>query len=103
MKNKFSGRGFLLALGEGVYILLVAFLMQNANKLFGNKPNTVSLAAFLLLFVVSAVVSGALVFGKPILLYLNGKKKEALELFGFTIAWLSVFLAVFLLFLAIVS
>jgi hypothetical protein len=101
MKNKLLGKGFLLALGEAVYILLVGMLMLNGNQLFGNKPQVLSFIAFLLLFVVSAAVSGALILGKPVLLYLDGKKKEALELFGFTLSWLLLFTVISLLALAL--
>jgi len=85
--------GFFLALGEVIYIGLVAFLMSNAELFFGNTPDQSILApvVFLLLFVISAAVSGALIFGKPALLFLEGKKKEALVLFGLTLFWLFIF------------
>jgi len=46
----------------------------------------------LTLFVLSAAVTGALVLGRPILLYLDGKKAEAVRFFGYTLGWLFVFL-----------
>jgi hypothetical protein len=88
------------ALGEAGYILLVAFLMKNANNIFGNTPGILGIIAFLMLFVLSAAVSGALVLGKPVLLYLEGKKKEALELFGLILGWLFIIMIILFLSLA---
>ena len=56
--------------------------------------------AILMLFVFSAAISGALIIGKPALLYLEGKKREALELFAFTLGWILVFLVILLITLA---
>lgn len=36
--------------------------------------------SFLLLFVFSAALTGFLIFGKPTLMYIDGKKKEAVSL-----------------------
>lgn len=96
MPKKIVQQSFLFALGETVYISLVALFMFNIEKWFGSKPDPVIIApiAFLLLFVISASISGALILGKPVMLYLDGKKKDALQLFGYTLAWLAVFLIV---------
>lgn len=102
MKKSLVSLSFFLALGEGAYISLVALIMRNANKIFGQQPTILALVAFLLLFVLSAAVSGALILGKPILLYFENKKKEALELFCLILSWLFIFLVVLLLVLAIV-
>ena len=96
MPKKIIQQSFLLALGEAGYIFLVALLMFGVQKFFGDKPDPPIIApiAFLLLFVLSAAISGALILGKPLMLYLDGQKKEALQLFGFILAWLAVFLIV---------
>jgi hypothetical protein len=96
MDKKIIKHAFLLALGEGIYISLVALLMFTVQKLFGGKPDPVIVApiAFLLLFVISAAISGALILGRPAMLYLDGKKKDALQLFGCILAWLILFLVV---------
>lgn len=103
MPKKLIRQAFLLALGEGIYISLVALLLFSVEKLFGSKPDPVIIApiAFLLLFVISASISGALILGKPLMLYLDGKKKEALQLFGFTLAWLLLFLIVAFIIVAV--
>lgn len=96
MSKKLIPQAFLLALGEGIYISLVALLMFGVQKWFGDKPDPVIIApiAFLLLLVISAAISGALILGKPLMLYLDGQKKEAVTLFSLTIGWLAVFLFV---------
>ena len=48
----------------------------------------------LMLFVFSAAFTGTLVLGRPIVWYLNGKKREALSLLFYT---LGVFLAITLI------
>lgn len=103
MPKKLITQSFLLALGEGIYISLVALLMSIVGKLFGSKPDPSIIApiAFLLLFVISASISGALILGKPSMLFLDGKKKEALQLFGSTIAWLVLFLIVAFIIVAV--
>lgn len=83
--------GLLNALGTLVYIIVVATLIQNGDRLFGDMDNFVGPIAFLLLFTLSAVVVGSLVLGKPIMLYLDGKKKEAVTLFMQTASWLAGF------------
>jgi hypothetical protein len=94
MTKKLIKYAFLLALGETVYILLIALFVINSGKLEGNKPGILPIITFLLLFVFSASLSGAIVLGKPILLYLEGKKKEAIMLFGLTLGWLMLFLII---------
>lgn len=94
--KKIIQQAFFLALGEAIYISLVALFMFGIQKWFGSKPDPAIIAPIflLLLFVISAAVSGALILGKPAMLYLDGKKKDALQLFGSTLAWLAVFLLV---------
>ena len=92
--KKLIAKGFFCALGEVVYVSLVAGFMRNISQIFKDVPDVVGLSIFLLLFVVSAVVSGALILGQPILLYLSGKKGEAIKLFFFILGWLVIFLLV---------
>lgn len=89
MKNAILKFAALNALGTALYIALVASLFFYAPHLFGNTKDTVLIPiAMLLLFVVSASVTGSLVLGRPILWYLDGKKKEAVALFMATVGCL---------------
>jgi len=88
------------ALSVFVYILLVSQVISIAEQMF-NKPNKFwAPVAFLLLFVLSAAITGLLVLGKPITLYLEDFKKEAIELFGYTIGWLALIAIVVFIILA---
>jgi len=77
-----------------VYILIVVALLFNLQEIFGQNEEDPILAPIigLLLFVISATITGSLVLGQPIFFYLEGKKKEAVYLFGLTVSWLVVFL-----------
>ena len=87
----------MLALG---YIVIVAKLLTNAQKLFGLMNGILAPTAFLLTFVLSAAIMGILIFGRPILWYLDGFKKEAVRLVFYTLGFLLIILA--LIFLALV-
>ena len=95
-----KSKAFLHSLGHSllvlVYISGVAWLMFNINHWLGKQADNSFLApvCFLMLFVFSATVMGALVLGRPVLMYLHGEKKAALEFFAYTLLWLAVMTAV---------
>jgi len=96
-------KGFIQALGVTVYCSLVGLLMVNGEKIFGNAPNYLGPVVGLLLFSVSVLICGLIVFYQPYnLFFISNKKKEAIELVVHTAAWLFGFFIVALL-LAIVS
>jgi len=74
------------------YVLFVATFMSNGSRWFGEKDTALTPVFVLLLFVISAAVTGFLVAGKPIMLYIDGAKKEAVTFLGMTIGWLAGFL-----------
>jgi len=89
-------RSFLHALTTAIYVFLVAWLMSSGEKFFGNTPAIFAATSVLLLFTVSAAITGYLIAGKAILMYWDGLKKEAIKMFYLTISWL-VLLAVLIL------
>lgn len=96
-------RAFINALGTTVYIALVVLFMQYAPKFFEEMKgdnNPIAPMIFLMLFVISAAITGALVLGKPVLLYLDGLKVGAVRLFLYTVGFLATIL--FLTFISIV-
>lgn len=95
--------GFASALGVLAYIIIVSQVMRNGDKIFGKMDNFVSPIAFLLLFTLSAITVGGLVLGKPLMLYLDGKKKEAVSLFLSTAGWMAGFTVLALLAVIIVN
>jgi len=86
----------LQALGALVYIAGVASLMYNGEKLFGQGTNILQPIAILLLLVLSAAVMGLLIFGRPVILYLDGRKKDALKFLGYTVGSLFLITIIFL-------
>ncbi|OGH94664.1 MAG: hypothetical protein A2538_04525 [Candidatus Magasanikbacteria bacterium RIFOXYD2_FULL_41_14] len=83
-RTKLFWRGALHALLASLYILGVATLMTNGEKLLGNMPMPVGPFAMLSLLVISTAVMGVLFFGRPVMLFLENKKSEALWFLGFT-------------------
>ncbi len=79
---------FLHAVATVVYVALVALIITNSNTLFGKTPSILTAMAFLLVFVVSAAITGSLVLGRPALWYFNGNKNEAIKLALYTIAFI---------------
>jgi hypothetical protein len=94
MNKKILQYSFLAVVGEVAYVVIIITFMQNAQKLFGNVPEYLAGITMLLLLVISAAISGGLVLGKPILMYFDGQKKEALLQFIATIGWLILFLII---------
>jgi len=87
-------KSFINSLLAGVYIVLVALFMSNANEWLGQANSTIGVAAVLLLFSLSALVVGGLIVGKPIFLYIDGKKKDAVWMLIASAGWLLLFLLI---------
>jgi len=87
-------------LGFGYIILVSSFLFYVPKHFEG--PDTVLIPIMMLsLFVFSAGLMGFLIFGRPIMWYWDGKKREALLLLLSTLAALfTILLVVFGIFLA---
>jgi len=84
--NKIFKTAFLNAIGTTLYIGAVGSFMYYGSMIkIGKRANFLAPIAMLLLFVFSAALTGSLIFGKPALLYVDGKKKEALTLLTYTL------------------
>lgn len=85
-----------------LYIIGVgSFMFVSAQLKVGQSNSFIVPIALLLLFVLSASITGYFIFGKPILLYLDNQKKEAYRLLQFTLIYLSTF-TIFALILLII-
>ncbi len=73
-----------------VYVFMVATIMNHGSQWFGVEDQALTPVLVLMLFVLSAAITGTLVIGRPILMYMDGQKKEALQFFGYTIGWMFV-------------
>ena len=63
------------------YVSLVASIMNHGNTWFGPKDTAWTPVAMLMLFVLSAAITGSLVLGRPVMMFLDGQKKEAVKFF----------------------
>jgi hypothetical protein len=79
-------RAALNALATFAYVAVVGLFVSNASRLLGPKDTLLTPVAVLMLLVFSAALTGILVFGQPILWYLDGKRKDALYLIYYTMA-----------------
>jgi hypothetical protein len=74
-----------------LYVIGVAtFMYLGASAKIGQSNTILVPITFLMLFVTSAAVTGFLMFGQPIQMYLDGKKKEAMSLVTHTLIYFSV-------------
>lgn len=93
MKHNVLGSAFVHATGTAAYVVLIASFLNAMPRIFGNTPMEPTIfipIMMLLLFIISASVTGFLVLGKPILWYLDGHKKEAVTLFFSTLGFLAL-------------
>ncbi len=88
MRNNITKYAVINAALTTLYITLISsfiFYVPRALHL-NDKPDSVFAPIIMLsLLVFSASVVGLLIFGKPIMWYLDGKKTEALKLLIFTL------------------
>lgn len=91
-KSEYIIKSFLHAAAVLVYVSLVAFIPRYGEAIFGEDPNFLIPVFMLVLLVVSASITGLLVFGRPVLWYVGGRKKEAFFFLFATLGWLIVFL-----------
>lgn len=96
-----SGMAFSHSFGIIAYIAVVSLFMRYGEELFGKEDTYLTPIVFLTLFTLSAAIVGSLMFGKPIMMYLDGKKKEAVQLVGATIGFLAVETLILLIALSI--
>jgi len=96
-------KSFVNSVGVLVYVTIVASIMNNGDRLFGKTDTIYTGIAVLMLFTLSALVVGGLVLGKPVMLYLDGKKKEAVSLLMATAGWLAIFTVVFFIIMAVIN
>ena len=89
------------ALSASAYIILVVTVMNLVTQPLRNKPDTL-LAPITILFVLtlSVVVMAYLFFYQPLQLFIEGKKKEAVDLFVKTVGIFAVMTAVVLFLLS---
>jgi hypothetical protein len=101
MNKKLVKQSLLHVVLAIAYIFCVATFFRNAEFLLGKEDNFFSPVIALMLLVMSAAIMGILFFGRPVQLYLDNQKKEALSFLGYTISWFALVFIVFILILII--
>jgi hypothetical protein len=98
-------KAVLHAAATALYIIAIASAFFNGSKIFGPNMagNVLIPIGMLCLLVFSAALTGFLIFGRPVLWYLDGKKKEALSLLGWTLGVFCVITAIIFFALFLVS
>jgi len=92
--------GLAQALGTVLYVVLVVLFLvglpsiDDSSDVDGQTIEYLTAVGVLLLFVVSACISGALVLGYPVVLALRQRIRDAVLLVVSTVAWLILLLAV---------
>jgi len=85
-------------------MLIASFLYFAGEGVFGTAKSVFGPIIMLMLLVFSAALTGSLVFGKPVMLYLDNKKKDALFTLVYTlIILLMLTILMFLLFITLNS
>lgn len=89
--------GFLQALGVAIYVACFALSVNFVGSIVDSyeiSPGPVfGIIAFLLAFIVSALITGSIMLWRPVSLFLSGKRHEAVEIIFWSVIWLIAFLA----------
>lgn len=93
-------QAFLNSFFTVLYVVAVGSFMYFGTQIKLGRTNTIlAPIAMLLLFVFSASLTGFLIVGKPLQMYIDGKKKEALSLLTYTLVFFFVFTLIALILL----
>jgi len=89
-KTEIILKSLIHSLSVAIYVFFVGLLFRHGNQWFGKEDKFLTPVAMLLLFILSAAITGSLVLAKPILLFLDKQKTEALSFFLWTLVWLFI-------------
>ena len=90
-------KGLYQSLGLAAYCILIAFIMNNLSKLFPNNGVTINLLQvfmFLIIFLVSALITGSIALAYPIYLAFRKNIKKAAFIVLSTVLWSILFLII---------
>lgn len=93
-KSKIVLFSLLHALGVVVYIVGIRYAIELSSNLFTGSAEFSGFILVLLLLVFSVAVMAVLVFGRPVYLFLNGMKSEAIKFLLYTLGWMFVLLVI---------
>ncbi len=85
---------FLHAFGAALYIVTIVFSINRMSRILPEDNILMPMTA-LSLFVLSAAIMGFLFLSEPFYLFMDNRKKEAVNFFGQTVAIFACFVALF--------
>jgi hypothetical protein len=88
-------------LGVVAYVALIAGFIFRAEAWFGPMTSPWGPMLFLLILVLSAAITGTLVFGRPAFLALQGNRSEALHVLATSITVIVIAAACIVIFIAL--
>ncbi|MCX6732704.1 MAG: hypothetical protein NTV98_04145 [Candidatus Roizmanbacteria bacterium] len=91
------------ALLAAVYIVVVSFILYSGTVLKFGSNSVLAPVALISLFTFSAATMGYLFLYQPFVLYFDGKKKQALDLFLQTLFIFGGITGVFFIYLFLIS
>ncbi len=91
----------LEVLAAVLYVLFISVFFSQAEKIFGPEDTMLSPVVFLLLLVFSVAMMAMTIFGRSIMWYIDGQKKEAVKLLFYKLAYLFIFIVLAMFGLAI--
>ena len=98
-KGSILKHSFINAIFTAVYVILVTlFIYLLDQNSADSEGGVIAMASILMLLVISVAIIGSLLFGRPAMWYVDGKKKEAIILL---ICTLGIFMAITIIFLLI--
>ena len=99
-KGKILSYAFINSLSTAIYVMFIAtFIYFLGQSNFETNYTLFVPIAMLMLLVFSVAITGCLIFGRPIIWYLDNKKKESLLLLFYT---LEIFLIIIILIFLII-
>ena len=101
-KCKPSSIGLIQAIGVVIYCALIALVLFGLNGFMIMATPFISGALMLLLLVISAAVTGLLVFGYPAILALDKKINEAIIVVTFTLLYSALIFIVLVTIVALI-
>lgn len=86
--------GALDAAALFAYVAFVAWVLFVVGDRVGVGPVFLQPVALLLMLVISAAICAVLMFGMPLYLFIKDRRREAVQVLVYTIAWLTLAAAV---------
>lgn len=83
-------KALIHAFGVAGYIVAVSSVIFSLDGSYDNGPTILAPITMLTLLVLSVAVVGTLIFARPVMLYIDGKKKEGINFLAFTLSWLAL-------------